>query len=71
MKIVHLDPAEAIQAFMDLNAKFMLPIHYNTFVLTDEPLDEPLQKTIRIFNQKEIGKDRLKNLKIGETVLLY
>ncbi|MCB1189217.1 MAG: MBL fold metallo-hydrolase [Leptospiraceae bacterium] len=67
MKIVHMDPAEAIQALVDLNAKFMLPIHYNTFVLTDEPLDEPLKKTVQIFNQKGIEKDRLKDLKIGET----
>ncbi len=38
MRRVHVDPGEAIQAFFDLGAKRMVPIHYDTFVnSTDKP----------------------------------
>jgi L-ascorbate metabolism protein UlaG (beta-lactamase superfamily) len=40
MRRFHTDPAEALQAFFDLGAKHMVPIHYDTFVnSTDEPGD--------------------------------
>jgi L-ascorbate metabolism protein UlaG (beta-lactamase superfamily) len=40
---VHTDPADATRAFLDLNARWMVPMHYGTFRLTHEPVDEPLQ----------------------------
>jgi L-ascorbate metabolism protein UlaG (beta-lactamase superfamily) len=43
MKVNHTNPPEALQACSDLGAKVMIPIHYGTFALSDEPLDEPLQ----------------------------
>lgn len=70
MKVVHMNPEDAVRAFLDLNAKSMLPIHYNTFVLTDEPLDEPLKKTIEIFTKKGLDIEELQDLKIGETFWL-
>ena len=43
MKANHLNPQEAYEAFKQLQAKTMVPMHYGTFKLSDEPLDEPLQ----------------------------
>ena len=40
---VHTDPADATRAFLDLNARWMVPMHYGTFRLSHEPVDEPLQ----------------------------
>jgi L-ascorbate metabolism protein UlaG (beta-lactamase superfamily) len=40
---VHADPADATRAFLDLNARWMVPMHYGSFRLTHEPVDEPLQ----------------------------
>jgi N-acyl-phosphatidylethanolamine-hydrolysing phospholipase D len=37
----HMAPEEAAQAFRELGARELLPIHWATFRLTDEPLDEP------------------------------
>jgi N-acyl-phosphatidylethanolamine-hydrolysing phospholipase D len=37
MSRVHLDPQRAIQAFVELNAGLMIPIHYRTFVQGLEP----------------------------------
>lgn len=39
----HLNPEEAIEACRQLGAKTMIPMHYGTYRLTDEPLDEPLE----------------------------
>ncbi len=40
MRRFHLDPREALQAFIDLGARRMVPVHYDTFVnSTDEPGD--------------------------------
>jgi len=40
---VHTNPADATKAFLDLNARWMVPMHYGTFRLSHEPVDEPLQ----------------------------
>jgi L-ascorbate metabolism protein UlaG (beta-lactamase superfamily) len=40
---VHTSPADATRAFLDLKAQWMVPMHYGTFRLSHEPLEEPLQ----------------------------
>jgi len=40
---VHTSPADATRAFLDLNARWMVPMHYGTFRLSHEPIDEPLR----------------------------
>ena len=40
---VHTSPADATRAFLDLNSRWMVPMHYGTFRLSHEPVDEPLQ----------------------------
>jgi L-ascorbate metabolism protein UlaG (beta-lactamase superfamily) len=36
-----MGPDEAIKAFNDLGAKWLVPMHYGTFKLSFEALDEP------------------------------
>ena len=38
---VHMNPEEAVRAFIDLGAQRMVPMHYGTFRLSYEPLHEP------------------------------
>ncbi|MGZ4825768.1 MAG: MBL fold metallo-hydrolase [Terriglobales bacterium] len=40
---VHTSPADAVRAFLDLRARYMVPMHYGTFRLSHEPMDEPLR----------------------------
>jgi L-ascorbate metabolism protein UlaG (beta-lactamase superfamily) len=40
---VHTNPADATRAFLDLKSRWMVPMHYGTFQLSHEPMDEPLQ----------------------------
>ncbi len=39
---VHTSPEDAVQAFLDLGARWMVPMHYGTFRLSYEPVDEPV-----------------------------
>ncbi len=41
---VHMNPEEAVRAFMELKAKTLVPMHYGTFRLGFEPLEEPLER---------------------------
>jgi L-ascorbate metabolism protein UlaG (beta-lactamase superfamily) len=41
---VHMNPEEAVQAFLDLGAQWMVPMHYGSFRLSFEPLHEPLER---------------------------
>lgn len=41
---VHMNPEEALTAFADLKAGHMVPMHYGTFPLGGEPMDEPLKR---------------------------
>jgi N-acyl-phosphatidylethanolamine-hydrolysing phospholipase D len=66
MKFQHMNPSEAYQAFLDLRARFMLPMHWGTFDLTDEPLDEPPRELSRVLETRG-GDPRVRTLAIGET----
>jgi L-ascorbate metabolism protein UlaG (beta-lactamase superfamily) len=46
-RAVHTSPEEALQAFVDLKAEVMIPMHYGTFRLGREPMDEPLPRLMR------------------------
>jgi len=41
---VHMNPEEAVQAFLDLRASRMVPMHYGTFRLSYEPPEEPVER---------------------------
>jgi L-ascorbate metabolism protein UlaG (beta-lactamase superfamily) len=43
---VHTCPEEALQAFLDLGAQRMIPMHYGTFRLSQEPMDEPVERLL-------------------------
>jgi len=40
---VHTSPGDATRAFLDLNSRWMVPMHYGTFRLSHEPMEEPLE----------------------------
>lgn len=43
MEESHLNPSEAVQAFNDLKGRYLLPMHFGTFDLSDEPASEPIR----------------------------
>ena len=74
MHVVHVDPEEAVRAYADLTAPHpaatnpvMLGIHWGTFRLTDEPMDEPPLRTAACWRATGLDPERLWIAKFGET----
>jgi L-ascorbate metabolism protein UlaG (beta-lactamase superfamily) len=66
---VHTSPEEALRAFGELGAQQMVPMHYGTFRLGREPMEEPLQRLEAEAERLGI-KGKLKILAEGETMHL-
>ena len=65
-RAVHTSPEEALQAFVDLKADLMIPMHYGTFRLGREPMEEPLPRLMRAAERAGVG-DRVAALGEGES----
>ncbi len=53
---VHTSPEDAVQAFVDLGSRWMIPMHYGTFRLSQEPIEEPLQRLRQEGQRRQIEK---------------
>jgi L-ascorbate metabolism protein UlaG (beta-lactamase superfamily) len=53
---VHTCPEEALQAFLDLGARRMIPMHYGTFRLSQEPMEEPVERLMAAAQQAGVTK---------------
>jgi L-ascorbate metabolism protein UlaG (beta-lactamase superfamily) len=60
----HMGPDDAVRAFDELGARFLVPMHWGTFRLTDEPMDEPPRVLRELMGGRQ---DRLIPLCIGQT----
>jgi L-ascorbate metabolism protein UlaG (beta-lactamase superfamily) len=45
-RAVHASPEDALRGFGDLQAGLMIPMHYGTFKLSQEPMDEPVRRLL-------------------------
>ena len=66
----HVDPAEAIRIHRDLKSRLTLGIHWGTFELTDESLDEPPVRLDAELARTGVAPAAFKVVKHGETLLL-
>jgi N-acyl-phosphatidylethanolamine-hydrolysing phospholipase D len=73
MSAVHMDPEEAVAAFVALRSAHpahpcvMAAMHWGTFVLTDEPVDEPPRRARAAWEQSRLDPDALWIMAPGET----
>lgn len=67
MKNQHMTPAEAIDAFEDLKALHMIPIHYGTFRLSLEKSDAPLKWLKKVLAERSDLTSKVHILNQGET----
>lgn len=70
MKPVHMDPEEAVRAVADLGAKYAATMHWGTFVLTREPVTEPLTRVRKAWREAGRDPEELWDLAIGESRVL-
>ena len=67
MQPQHMNPEEAVDAFLQLGARHLVAMHWGTFKLTDEPLGEPPARLRARCAERGIDDRRLWILDIGET----
>jgi N-acyl-phosphatidylethanolamine-hydrolysing phospholipase D len=63
----HMNPEEAVRAGLDVHATTMLGVHYGTFDLTDEPLDEPPKRFHAAAQPNAVDDSRIWTPPIGDT----
>jgi L-ascorbate metabolism protein UlaG (beta-lactamase superfamily) len=64
-----MTPEEAVQAFLELDAKTLVPMHYGSFRLGYEPLDEPPARLLAAAREQGI-EDKVLLLTEGAPVVL-
>lgn len=67
MGAVHVNPEEAVHAALDVRATRAVGMHFGTFDLADEPLDEPPRRFRAEAERLGLGADQIWVLDIGET----
>jgi N-acyl-phosphatidylethanolamine-hydrolysing phospholipase D len=67
MKPSHLDPEQAVRAGRDLRGRRLLGMHFGTFDLSDEPLDEPPRRFRAAGPAHGYTPEEIWVLRIGET----
>jgi L-ascorbate metabolism protein UlaG (beta-lactamase superfamily) len=70
MKPYHVNPEESVQIHKDIRSRYSVAMHWGTFILTDEPLDEPPGKLVEALKKYQIPKSEFEIYKHGETRLL-
>jgi len=66
----HLSPEQAVRAFQTLGARTLVGMHWGTFKLSDEPLDEPPQLLDAARRQHGLPPERVRVLAVGESLEL-
>src|SRR5947209_1160519 len=66
MKNQHVDPEEAVHIFEDLGAAYALAMHWGTFRLTDETIDEPVKRLTVALERAGIAPERFQAKRPGE-----
>ena len=66
MRRYHLDPADALRAFHDLGARFLIPIHHRTFTQGLDPDPEDPARRLAELSARQGIRDRVMILDIGE-----
>lgn len=67
MQSSHVTPEEAGQAFLDVGARIMVPMHWGTFRLSIEPAHEPPRRLAAWWQQQRLDPANNWTLAIGET----
>jgi L-ascorbate metabolism protein UlaG (beta-lactamase superfamily) len=65
----HNNPSDVVRAFKDIGAKTLVPMHYGTFDLSDEPPSQPLKFLVAEAEAAGL-RDKVRPLAINEHILI-
>lgn len=67
MKHSHINPEEAVRIHQDIDSQFSIGVHWGTFVLTTEPVDEPPKRLQSAADAAGLAPDSFISMSLGET----
>ena len=70
MKEVHVNPDEAVRIHLDVKSKRSIGMHWGSFVLTDEPMDEPPKNLEEAKAKYSLSHDEFISVAHGEIIQL-
>lgn len=70
MRPMHVDPFEAVQIHLDVQARQSVACHWGTFRLTDEPLNEPPAVLRKALAARHLPESCFRALRFGESLLI-
>jgi len=71
MKHHHMNPQDAVMAHLDLKSQFSVAIHFGTFQLTDEAINEPVEELQRQLKNHSLNESQFVALKNGESIRFF
>jgi L-ascorbate metabolism protein UlaG (beta-lactamase superfamily) len=70
MQSYHVNPTEAVKVHQDLRSRYSVAMHWGTFILTDEPLDEPPVKLADALGKAGVTSAEFEVYRHGESRFL-
>jgi L-ascorbate metabolism protein UlaG (beta-lactamase superfamily) len=70
MKDIHMNPAEAVRAHLDLAARRSIAMHFGTFQLTPEGIEEPVRELAKALRECGVAPERFRAVEVGESLRL-
>lgn len=67
MKDSHISPEDSVKAFIELAASEFVPMHYGAYRLADDTGPEALERLLKEWEKKNLPKEQLRVLLLGET----
>lgn len=68
MRVMHMNPAEAVQAHRDLGSAQSVGMHFGTFQLTAEAIDAPLHALDAALRESALDGSEFRTLEFGESL---
>jgi len=63
-----MNPAEAVQAHLDLAARQSIGMHFGTFQLTPEGIDEPVRELAKALRERGVPAEQFRPAEVGESI---
>ena len=70
MEFSHMNPEEAVMSYFDLETTEAVGMSWGTFILTDEPVTEPLEKLNEALQRYDLSESDFFTLSHGETYVI-